>query len=469
MERQAQENPFLHDAIDGFDTIDSNHLSAIENLEKLVEKRLQQTQNKRFAIRWRTIAVAASFALLVGIGSLLFFQTNENETHVAETQENVLLDDEVLTAAVVQEAPVQEELLDMQPPVQPSEPPPPPPPPLLPPPPPPTAVTEVMEFDLVAEQIVEERVEMEERAEIAAAMPPSPPTRVAEESFAADVPTTVAQGRVLDEFGDPLPGVTIMLENSTIGTATNRDGNFSLSIPEQQDNDLLIAFLGFKPQRLRPERDMTVVMQEDTDMLDEVVVTAFGGVQRRESITDTDVPTTVVRGRVLDNFGDPLPGAIIMLENSTIGTTTNRDGNFSLSIPEQQDNDLLITFLGFEMQRLRPERDMTVVMWENRELFDEVIVTGFGRLRREVQCVQFGEEEFESLLKENISRHLCAEETLEIRLRFRIDADGVPTNIRIVRVNCEKIRQEVIDLLGNSPKWTRVNRNVRLNVRIRGE
>ena len=374
LERQAQENLFLHDAIDGFDAIDGNHLSAIENLEKLVEKRLQEPKNKRFAITWRALAIAASFALLVGIGSLLFFQTNENETHVAETQENVLLNDEVLTAAVVQEIPVQDELLDIQPPVQPSEPPP-------PPPPLPIAVTEVLEFDLVAEQIVEEAVEIPETASVVAAAPPppppvAPPTRVVEESFVADAPTTVVRGRVLDELGEPLIGATIRLADSNIGTATDIDGNFSLSIPELQDDDLLIAFMGYETQRLRPERDMTIVMQEDTEMLSEVVVTAFA-TQRRESIV----------------------GAV-----STV----------------------------------RADR-------------------------------VFGEEEFEAFLKENISPLLYADERFEVRLRFRIDANGVPTNIRIVRISCEDFREEVIDLIEDSPTWTRVNRNVRLNVRIRGE
>lgn len=70
IERDALNDPFLHDAIEGFDSVEGDHTQAIEELEKRLEQRVNKSpkpNNNRF---W-TIGIAASLVLLIGIGSLL--------------------------------------------------------------------------------------------------------------------------------------------------------------------------------------------------------------------------------------------------------------------------------------------------------------------------------------------------------------------------------------------------------------
>lgn len=96
---------------------------------------------------------------------------------------------------------------------------------------------------------------------------------------------TVA-GTVTDANGDPLPGVTVSVLGTTIGTATDLDGVYSLSVPD--GSTLVFSFIGFQSQTVEVggRSVIDVVMREDLTSLDEVVVVGYG-TQRREEITSS--------------------------------------------------------------------------------------------------------------------------------------------------------------------------------------
>ena len=85
------------------------------------------------------------------------------------------------------------------------------------------------------------------------------------------------KGKVLDVNSLPLPGATVMVKGTSIGTITDFEGNFSLSVPS--DNQLLtISFVGFTTQEvdITGKTTIEVILQEDAEGLDEVVITALG-------------------------------------------------------------------------------------------------------------------------------------------------------------------------------------------------
>ena len=100
------------------------------------------------------------------------------------------------------------------------------------------------------------------------------------------------RGSVKDMKGEPLIGVTVRIEGTTIGTITDMDGVFTLSnVPG--DTTLEISYVGMKTQRI-PVNGRTaidVVMEEETEMLEEVVVVGYG-TQKKSDITGsvTSVP-----------------------------------------------------------------------------------------------------------------------------------------------------------------------------------
>jgi TonB-linked SusC/RagA family outer membrane protein len=86
--------------------------------------------------------------------------------------------------------------------------------------------------------------------------------------------------------GQPLPGVTVLVQNTTIGTVTDIDGNYSINVPSGS-NVLTFSFIGFVGQSVDINNRSTidVVMVTDTKQLSEVVVTAFGLTQEKKKIS----------------------------------------------------------------------------------------------------------------------------------------------------------------------------------------
>lgn len=64
-----------------------------------------------------------------------------------------------------------------------------------------------------------------------------------------------------------------------------------------------------------------------------------------------DSPISIIRGRVVDHEGIALPGASIVIEGSSRGTTADRDGNFSMSWPKDKNVVLIISYVGFKTLR----------------------------------------------------------------------------------------------------------------------
>ena len=94
-------------------------------------------------------------------------------------------------------------------------------------------------------------------------------------------------GVVRDEQGEPLIGVSVVLEGTTQGTITDFDGQFVLSAQEGQI--LEISYMGYRTERVKVGKGaLTVVLSEDTKALDEVVVVGYG-TQKRSDLTGSVV------------------------------------------------------------------------------------------------------------------------------------------------------------------------------------
>lgn len=91
-------------------------------------------------------------------------------------------------------------------------------------------------------------------------------------------------GKVLDEFGLGLPGVSILVKGTTTGTATDIDGKYSLSVPNDQAT-LVFSFIGYAAveQVVGPRSVIDVSMKPDERTLTELVVTGYSIDSRRET------------------------------------------------------------------------------------------------------------------------------------------------------------------------------------------
>ncbi|MDR1335306.1 MAG: carboxypeptidase-like regulatory domain-containing protein, partial [Tannerella sp.] len=84
-------------------------------------------------------------------------------------------------------------------------------------------------------------------------------------------------GVIRDSAGDPLPGATVMVKGANHGAVSDLDGHFQIGI-DAAEAVLVFSYIGFNVQEVRVRKGSTVdiVMQENQDLLDEVIVIAFG-------------------------------------------------------------------------------------------------------------------------------------------------------------------------------------------------
>ena len=90
-------------------------------------------------------------------------------------------------------------------------------------------------------------------------------------------------GKVIDEDGNPLPGVAVLIEGTTIRVATDMDGKYDLTCPEMKDIVLKFSYIGMKPKSVvvGNKTVVDVTLESDSQEMDEVVVT--GLLNRRKS------------------------------------------------------------------------------------------------------------------------------------------------------------------------------------------
>ena len=106
------------------------------------------------------------------------------------------------------------------------------------------------------------------------------------------------RGTVTDTAGEPLIGVNILVQGTSLGTVTDFDGNFTLQAPS--DGVLEISYIGFRSQSIpiNNRTNIRIVMEDDTELLDEVVVIGYGTVKKEDatgSVTAVDA-TKLNRG-----------------------------------------------------------------------------------------------------------------------------------------------------------------------------
>ena len=108
-------------------------------------------------------------------------------------------------------------------------------------------------------------------------------------------------GLVNDENGSPLPGATVQLKGSeTIGAITDFDGNFSILIPSDAQQVLVVSYIGYLNEEVDVSNQIsiTVNLQPDTEALEEVVVVGYGTVLKRDltgSVSSVKVEDDVSR------------------------------------------------------------------------------------------------------------------------------------------------------------------------------
>ena len=128
--------------------------------------------------------------------------------------------------------------------------------------------------------------------------------------------------------GLPVIGATVLEKGTTNGTITDFDGKFSLTV--KQGAEIVVSYVGFKSQTLKANSVLNIVLEEDSEMLEEVVVTGYT-TQRKADLTGS---VAVVSTDALKTNSDPDPMRALQgkVAGMTITTTGSPSGTATVRI-----------------------------------------------------------------------------------------------------------------------------------------
>lgn len=147
-------------------------------------------------------------------------------------------------------------------------------------------------------------------------------------NFALSQQARTVNGTVLDEQGEGIPGVAVVVKGTTVGTVTDLDGKFSLAVPENGEI-LQFSYVGFTKQEIPISASpIQVVLVEDISNLDEFVVVGYGTQKRSEisgsvSVIDVDKATAIPTTNISEMIRGRAAGVQVTLASARPGGTSD--------------------------------------------------------------------------------------------------------------------------------------------------
>lgn len=299
LEKESMQDPFLADAMDGYNQVEGNHEQRIEKLRMQVSAHSAKKKST-YAITW---SIAACLIIGFGISSYFLFlkKSMTDEVFIAEESVSIKLAEPAapptpaIPATPTVPATPQKEIALATTKVKTDS----------------TPISEITarqadKKDMIAKIQTTSQPQgapvaavpmMEEVSEETAALQEVVATIDTFESESdkkmklAKVATILPQnnmikGRVTDGKGEPLIGASVTYKGTNIGTITNMNGEFSL-VKKDDKKRLTAEYIGYDPVEIQVDtsRTMLIAMNENKQALNEVVVVGYGAKKNKKSTT----------------------------------------------------------------------------------------------------------------------------------------------------------------------------------------
>lgn len=136
------------------------------------------------------------------------------------------------------------------------------------------------------------------------------------------------RGRVTDEKGEPLAGVTILIEGTYVGTTTDSNGNYIFTVPQKDNLNIIYSFIGMAPYKVpyTGQENINIVLKESTETMDEVVVTGYQTLRKSDVVGSVStVKASDIMMPVYTSVDQMLQGRVagmmVMNTSSRVGTS----------------------------------------------------------------------------------------------------------------------------------------------------
>ncbi len=312
------------------------------------------------------------------------------------------------------------------------------------------------------------------------------------------------KGRIIGkDNGQPIIGASVRLAGSNTAVITDLDGNFSIPA-DGAKNKLLISYIGYAPQVVEvPGKDsiQTIAMLPSGNALGELAInkthqlkkdtTAYiaNEINRKlnskaKGVSVNVVPMSqqaspyqqsLIMGRVISaDDGQPIPGASVKIAGTAEGIQTDVNGNFKIR-GDSSRSKLSINFVGYQPKQVSARnRDslQNIRLMPSSSSLSEVVVTSYSAQRSSTADTvntnahpKAGWASFRKYLKDNAISPDGKKGT--VKLTFTVNSDGTISDIKIAKGISIATDQKAVELLNNGPDWEGAKSGNPENVSIR--
>jgi len=421
LEYNAMSDPFLADAMEGYDSVEGNHADEIARMQTRISARMQY--QKRSSGAWK-VAIAAC-VLIAFLGGYFALMNHESTMLVAQHQDNSYIN-----------------------------------------------------LYIPQDYVDSKRLELTEQRE-------NNPSEKAEALAVVDIENLHEVIMPIERMIIYIPEAYAQLKKKELDELSlskekeNRERELQESVevedvqtvPSPPSVELPMAPepLAKNMQREKPVEDI------DKDVVS-LVGDIVAGINIKKPVT--------LSGKVVDTNNEPIIGASVAVKGTNKGTITDVDGNYKLQV-DSENVDLIANYLGYETIEVPKAKDNQVIaMKEDTRTLDEVVVTGYGTQKRSsvtgaVSTVKvknevvpeplIGNKEYKKYLETNLVRPDntdCEKVTGKVVLEFYINSSGRPVNISVKKSLCDSYDKEAIRLVEEGPDWTLGTARVKVEVKF---
>lgn len=443
IERRAMNDAFLQDALDGFDAVNDAHSTIIENLEKRISE--TKSSNKIVPV-WRWIAAVVAFLL---VGSSLLYVLNTNEKNFPQTAKINVQKKKINTLH-----PKDTMIIAHN--------------------------TEIKNRTINTTQDNQNTVRNNE-IEISESLPVN----------------TKKQNMEISEDNYNKRDDAFAPENSNYGyhPQSNSASYNSKEIAkiaglrtEEMENAMWLKedSINIDPKPLGNSSTIETKNNQEIALQGKIAGMNTRTSSKKEKnilvkgtkTASAKNPIKVANGRLLDDNGEPLIGAIVKIKDAKKGVITNINGEFSLPISEiNQDSLLVASYIGMENKEIPISENVgDIQLLASDKTLNEVTVIGYGvenkgYSRNSATSTNdnsdtFDKYEFTHYFKQNYNKNICSNLKVIIVATFKLNEKGHPTHVTILESNCLAMENELKKWLEKSPDWTRKNKQVTIKIKL---